>query len=147
MGSWGELDARYEPGKLTPAVAFIVAMTHIAGADGIYLEEEEGSLPAFLSKHGLGALSYDALLDQAEAYLEGASLEQFLEEASTILNHDQKLCILLNMINAALADGMLAPEEHDLFKRFLQAFNIAEDEIKSYLKSLYIKNNLTLFPQ
>lgn len=147
MGAWPELDAIYPPGKLTPATAFVVALTYMVGADDIYLEEEEGSLAAFLPKHGLGDVRYDDLLDRADAYLQAASLEQFLAEAPHMLNKQQKMCILLNMFDSALADGMVAPEETDVFQQFLAAFDISMDQIRPYIEGLVIKHNLKVFTQ
>ncbi len=147
MGAWPELDAIYPPGKLTPAIAFIVALTYMVGADGVYLEEEEGSLAAFLPKHGLGDVRYDDLLDRADAYLQEASFDQFLAEVPPVLNKPQKLCILLNMIDSALADGIVAPEETATFKQFLTAFDISMDQIRPYIEGLIIKHNLKVFTQ
>lgn len=147
MGAWAELDAIYPPGKLTPATAFIVALTYMVGADDVYLEEEEGSLAAFLPKHGLGDVRYDDLLDRAEAYLQAASLDQFLAEAPLVLNKQQKVCILLNMFDSALADGMVAPEETDVFKQFLKAFDISLSQIQPYIEGLMMKHNLKVFTQ
>jgi uncharacterized tellurite resistance protein B-like protein len=145
MGSWAELDANY--GRLTPAIAFMVSLTHMAGADGVYLEEEEGSLAAFLPRHGLGAMSYDELLDRTEDYLQTTSFAEFLAEAPPILNQEQKLCILLNMLDSSLADGVEAPEETDVFCQFLQAFQISQEQIAPLIQAIRIKHNLSVFTQ
>jgi uncharacterized tellurite resistance protein B-like protein len=145
MGSWDELDARGQPSDLTPAIAFIVSMTHIAGADHVYLEEEEGSLAAFLPRHGLADMDYEQLIDRADVYLKNASLGQFLNEAPLILNEEQRLCILINMFDAALADGHFAPQEEALFNQFRQAFRISGDHIAPYLEAIRIKHNLSVF--
>lgn len=145
MGGWPELDARYDQGTLTPAMAFVVSLTYMAGADGVYLAEEEGSLAAFLPKNGLGGIRYDDLLMCADEYLKTASLEQFLTEASAVLTDEQKLCILVNMIDSALADGVAAPEEQALFKQFLQAFGIADEYVRPYLRGIFVKHNLAIF--
>jgi uncharacterized tellurite resistance protein B-like protein len=145
MGSWEELDARQAPTNLTPPVAFVVAMTHMAGADNVYKQEEEGSLAALLPQTGLGGMSYEMLAREVEFYLSQASLGQFLNEAPLILNEDQKLCILLNMLDSALADGDFPPEEEALFNQFLQAFHISKEQIKPYLQSIAIKNRLSVF--
>lgn len=145
MGGWPELDARYDAGTLTPPMAFVVSLTYMAGADGQYFHEEEGSLAPFLQKHGLGGVRYDDLMMCAEEYLKNATLDQFLMEAKQVLTLQQKICILLNMADAALADGVSAPEEQTLFKQFLAAFGIAPEQIKPFLQGIILKNNLQVF--
>lgn len=145
MGGWPELDARYDPGTLTPAMAFVVSLAYMAGADGRYLHEEEGSLAPFLQKHGLGGIRYEDLIMCAKEYLKDASLDRFLSEAPPILTNEQKLCILLNIFDASLADGTSAPEEQLLFRRFLEAFGVTLDQIRPYLEGLTIKNKLAVF--
>jgi uncharacterized tellurite resistance protein B-like protein len=117
----------------------------MAGADNVYKQEEEGSLAALLPRTGLGGMSYDMLAREVEFYLSQASLGQFLNEAPLILNEDQKLCILLNMLDSALADGDFPPEEEALFNQFLQAFHISKEQIKPYLQGIAIKNRLSVF--
>ncbi|NJK81164.1 MAG: TerB family tellurite resistance protein [Chloroflexaceae bacterium] len=147
MGSWDELDARYEPDGLTPALAFVVAMTHMAGADDVYLREEEGSLGAFLPRNGLGTMTYNELFERALAYLNRTTIDQFLAEAPPLLNQEQKLCILINMLDAALADGDYAPQEKDIFVRTREAFAIAPDVLQPYIDCIHLKHNLGLFQQ
>jgi uncharacterized tellurite resistance protein B-like protein len=145
MGSWEELDARQAPTNLTPAVALVVALTHMAGADNVYLEEEEGSIAAYIRSNGLGGMSYDDLVAETETYLANASLGQFLNEAPLILNTEQRMCIVLNMLDTALADGVSAPEEKALFNQVLQAFGLSKEQIKPYLQAIMLKNSLSLF--
>ena len=145
MGSWAELDANYPPGTLTPAAAFIVALGHLAGAKSVYADTPAAQLAAFLPKHGLG---YDHdLLTRAERYLHEIPIEPFLEEACARLNQGQKLCLALNLLDAALAQGVVRPGDHPRLIQLLEGLGLTVEQLHPYWQVLAIKNDLSLFPQ
>jgi uncharacterized tellurite resistance protein B-like protein len=131
---------------LTPALAFAVALTHMAAADGTFQPEEDSKLTALFLHRSIGGMSYEELMHQAVVYYQNTSLDDFLSEAALLLTPGQKLCILTNLIDTAMADGVEADEELALFQRFLQAFGISEAEIAPYRRAIIIKNNLSIFP-
>lgn len=147
MGSWAELDARYEPGKLTPATAFIVALGHAVGATSVYADRERCTPAAFLPPQGLGQVLYAGLLERAEPYLQDVPLDQFLTEAQLLLTNRQKLCILLHMLDIGFASGAEAPEGLPLFQQFCTAFAVDAAQIEPYVQGLRIKHNLNIFLQ
>jgi hypothetical protein len=142
MGSWTELDARYPPGALTPATALIVALCRLAGAPSIY--GDDGRLADFLPARGL---FYDQdLLTRAEGYLQSTTLEQFVEQARALLNPEQKLCLLLNLLDLALGMGHRLHDDQTLLL-MSEGFGVTLEQLRSYLPTLAIKNDLSLFPQ
>jgi len=143
MGSWAELDAYYPPGALTPATALIVALCHLAGATSIYADGG-ARLADCLPRRGL---LYDQdLLARAEGYLRDVALDQFLEEARALLNPEQKRCLLLNLLDFALAEAARL-EDHALLARILAGLGMSLDHSQPYRQALAIKNDLALFPQ
>ena len=145
MGSWAGLDANYPPGTLTPAAAFVVALGHLAGATSIYADAAATRLAAFLPRHGL---EYDHdLLTRAERYLREVPIEQFLEEARTLLNAEQKMCLALNLLDAALAQGAVRPGDHPRLTLILERLGVTVEQMRPYWQALAIKNDLSLFPQ
>lgn len=130
---------------LTPALAFAVALTHMAAADGTFQPEEDSKLTALFLHRNIGGMSYEELMHHAIVYYQNISLDDFLNEAAQLLTAGQKLCILINLVDTALADGAEADEEQALFQRFLQAFGIPEAEIAPYRRAIIVKNNLSLF--
>jgi hypothetical protein len=145
MGSWAGLDANYPPGTLTPATAFVVALGHLTGAMSVYADNAATRLAAFLPRHGL---DYDHdLLTRAERYLGQVPIEPFLEEARTLLNREQTLCLALNLLDMALAQGVVRPGDHPRLAQLLEGLGLAAEQLQPYWQALAIKNDLGLFPQ
>lgn len=144
MGSWAELDAIYPAGALSPAAAFIVALGHLAGARSVY-----GGAPAplagFLARY---ALSYDReLLERAEHFLTEVPIDSFLEQARALLNPEQKLCLAVNLLDAALAAGAGRLAGADRLGLLLEGLGIRDEQLAPYQAALRVKNDLALFPQ
>jgi hypothetical protein len=145
MGSWVGLDANYPPGTLTPATAFVVALGYLADARSIYADSATTCLAAFLPRHGL---DYDHdLLTRAEPYLREVPIEPFLDEAHRLLNPEQKLCLALNLMDAALAQGLVRPGDHPRLGQILEGLGMTAEQLQPYWRTLAIKNDLSLFPQ
>jgi hypothetical protein len=146
MGSWAELDARYEAGSLTPALVLLVALTHTAGSSSVY--SADGSRAPFLpATQSLGCVSYAQLLQRAEAYLQSHSVEQFLREAPPLLNHEQKICMLANMADIAQRRVAAPPEEQPFFRQALAAFAVDAERVNAYQQESTRTHNLEIFPQ
>jgi hypothetical protein len=142
MGSWAELDARYPPEALTPASALMVALCHLEGLLSIY--GGDGSLADCLPRHGL---FYDQeLLVRAESYLQNTPPDRFLEQARALLNPEQKLCLLLNLIDHALSRG-LRLDKHPALLATIEGLGASLEQLRPYISTLAIKNDLSLFPQ
>ncbi len=137
--------SNHEHPRLTPALAFLVALTYMAGADGVFCEEEEGILEAVLKSRRFGEIDYDDLLVRSITYYQQTRFETFLKEAAAILSEEQKLCVLINLADTSFADGSIADEESELFDRFLAAFGLSETHIRPYLLAIQVKNNLAVF--
>ena len=145
MGSWAGLDANYPPGTLTPATAFVVALGHLGDVTSVYADAAATHLAAFLPKHGL---DYDQdLLTRAERYLHEIPIELFLDEARTLLNREQKLCLALNLLDAALAQGLVRPADHPRLSQILEGLGVTAEQLRPYYQALATKNDLSLFPQ
>lgn len=145
MGSWGELDARYD--KLTPALVLLLSVSYMAESDGILQDEEGSALLAVIKKRGLGLMRYEELLERGAQYYQQTSLDDFLKEAAPLLNTEQKLCVLTNIAETSLADGVVVNEENQTFAAFLRAFGLTLEQVQPYLKGVAVKNNLAVFNQ
>jgi hypothetical protein len=145
MGSWAGLDANYPPGTLTPATALVVALGHMAGATSVYADAATTRLAVFLPRHGL---DYDHdLLTRAERYLREVMVEPFLDEARALLNPEQKLCLGLNLLDVAQAQGVVRLGDHPRLAQILEGLGLTTGQIQPYWRTLAIKNDLRLFPQ
>jgi uncharacterized tellurite resistance protein B-like protein len=121
------------PPELTPKLSLAVGLLHMINADGHVEAEEIGNV--------LQALGNDkALLDAAGRYARAKDVDSYLAESAKLLNADQKMCILLNLYDSLLADGVAAPEEQALFSRFLSAYGVSEQSIEPYTVGIALKN-------
>ena len=121
------------PPELTPKLSLAVGLLHMINADGQVEAEEIGNV--------LQALGNDkALMDAAGRYARAKDIDSYLAESSKLLNTDQKMCILLNLFDSLLADGIAAPEEQALFSRFLSAYGVSEQTIEPYTSGIALKN-------
>lgn len=144
MGSWTELDARYAPGTLTPASAFVAALGHFVGASTVYAQGTNNVLADWLPRQGI-AYDHD-LLVRAERYLADVELEPFLAEARTLLHAEQKLCLALNLLDLALARST-RPSDQPRFTAIIEGLGLSLEQLQPYWRALAIKNDLSMFPQ
>lgn len=144
MGAWSELDAVYPPGMLTPGAAFVVALAYVHGATSLY---DGNGVPARFVPDVRRGLALDRdLLDRVERYLASVSFDDFLREARERLNHAQKRCLALNLLDAVLSTGE-HPEACSRYHALMEGLGIPADIITPYRHTLMLKNDLSIFPQ
>ncbi|HEC85660.1 MAG: TerB family tellurite resistance protein [Candidatus Parabeggiatoa sp. nov. 2] len=139
-----------DTGEVTPHFAFATSLIYMIGADGKVENEEVGQLLAVLGgEESGGAIGVGAnnqqLLDRAFKYYQKNSVDTFLSEMTPLLTDAQKMCILTNIIDSSLSDGEAAPEEQELFAKFLQAFNIPEERFQPFFDVIALKNDRAVF--
>ena len=122
--------------ELTPRTCLAVALLYCMAADGEMDEEEIGHLVSVL---GRGATRQQ--VDAAVRYVRATQPAQFLNDATPRLRPDQRLCILLNMIDSAMSDGEAEQGEQQLVMQFAEAWDLPESELTPYFKALVAKND------
>ena len=120
-------------GEMTPVRALVVSMLYMMSVDGEMAKEEIGQINVALrgSKN---------LLPEALKYVKRTKFSDFMSEVSSTLNHQQKLCILVNVVDIMLSDGHVDRLEQDLFRRMLAGFDISDANFKKHYSNLTIKN-------
>ncbi len=121
---------------LTPRNCLIVSLIYCMGADGEMDEEEIGHLVS-----ALGRNATRQQLDAAVRYARATQPAQFLADAAPRLRPEQKLCIVLNMIDSAMADGDAEQGEQQLVMQFAEAFGLTEAELTPHFRTLVAKND------
>lgn len=124
--------------KLTPILCFTIGLIHIASADGIFQKEEDLYIASAITGH-------EESLEAAIAYFNTMQVDQFLREANNILNYEQKLSMLINMLDLLYSDGNVDMEERKLFSRYMQAFGIEQETMNGHLKTIILKNERDIF--
>jgi uncharacterized tellurite resistance protein B-like protein len=122
---------------LTPRTALIAALIYISGADGNLDDNEIGDV--------LRVVPDRATLVAALEYCKQHDVETFLAAAAAMLTPEQKLCLMLNAIDLALGDGMLASAEQELLLQYAQEFGIPEHDLQPHVRTLMSKNDLRVF--
>ncbi len=135
----GLFDAfKSEPPKLSPRLALAVGLLFMMSADGEIESEEIGQLQSVVGGDG-------DLIQSAIKYLRSSKYEQFLSDASVLLNSQQKLSVLINMADSLLSDGHADPTEEKIFIQALSSFGMTEDGFKPHFQTIALKNNRSIF--
>ena len=127
-----------ESPDLTPRIAFAAAMIYMINADG-RIEPEE------IRRLVIAVHDDRVLLEVATRYTKFNTVDQFINDSATLLDHDQQLSILVNLYDAILANGEALPQELELFEQFMERFGFNEAEFEPYFQSIAVKNNKALF--
>lgn len=122
--------------ELTPRNCLLVSLLYCMGSDGEIDQEEIGHLVSVLGPRGTRET-----VDAALRYVRATPAEQFVQAAVPMLRPDQKLCIVLNMIDSAMADGEAEPAEQQLVLNMARAFGLSEAELEPHFRSLTAKND------
>lgn len=121
---------------LTPRNCLTASLIYCMAADGEIDPEEIGHLISVLGR-GATRQQLDAILH----YTRVTQPAQFLADAAPRLRPEQKLCIVLNMIDSAMSDGEAEPGEERLILQFAQAFALSESELTPHFRTLVAKND------
>jgi len=124
-------------GEITPRFGLAVALMFLAGADGRLDPEED--------RYIVRVCGGDRPLLQAAAkYFRSRQFGELIEALSPVLNHEQRLCIMANLMDLAMCDGLLRSTEQRLLREFASAMAIAEDEVEAIRQVLMVKNKLSV---
>ncbi len=117
---------------MTPHFALAISLLYMLTADGSIGRQEIGQLEAVIGE-------FAGLQIVALKYVRTVKLKPFLDEASALLTHDQKLYILVNVCDSMLSDGAVARLEDKVFLSMLTAFGYTEKAFDIYLRVLETK--------
>lgn len=125
--------------EMTPKLAFTVSLLYMVASDGGVDTEEVGQLLSVIGEHNRD------LLDLAVKYARNNNIDQFLPVANSVLNPQEKMCVLLNLLDSLLSNGQADRAEQELFARFLNAFGVSEGEFQPYFDMIALKNDKSMF--
>lgn len=135
---------------MTPHLAFATALLYMMASDGEMDNEEIGHLLSVLggakngNSIGVGANNQD-LLNRAYKYMRSTPFETFLAEATPLLSDAQKMCILLNLLDSSLADGVPEREEQIIFDKIMRSFGISEERFAPFFEVIVAKCDRSVF--
>ncbi|OQY44320.1 MAG: Tellurite resistance protein TerB [Anaerolineaceae bacterium 4572_78] len=137
--------------QMSPHLAFVASLIYMMAADGVMDNEEVGQLLGVLGGEkqpdgtiGVGAQNRE-LLRKAQQIVRSTKLDVFLVQIAPILTDAQKMCILTNLVDSSLSDGVAEPEEQVMFEKFMRAFGIPEGRFRPFFEVISLKHDRTVF--
>lgn len=125
--------------SLTPQAGLLLAAITMVGIDG---DVDDDELAIIRRLDGSGRT--DAW-DLAVKAWKIKSLEECISLAAGSMNSEQRLVTIANLIDIAMADGVLAGAEQQLLEAYVEAFEVSETEIEPIVNIISIKNNKSIF--
>jgi uncharacterized tellurite resistance protein B-like protein len=119
--------------QITPHLALAASLLYMMSADGNLGQEEIGQLETVIGE-------FDGLQKEALGYVRSVKREEFFKQAGPILTRDQILCILSNVCDSMMSDGVVAVVEDRLFLSMVNAFGLRASEFDQFQKVLETKN-------
>ncbi len=134
----GAPDDISESPALTPRLCVVVAILYMMAVDNDISEYESSQLQAVVGT--------DAdTLQRAIAYSEKNSVAQFLKDAPPLLDARVRLCLLVNVCDSLMADGVMVAGEEQLFDRMLSAMGHTKVSFQPYFDTITIKDKTSIF--
>lgn len=124
--------------SLSPKSALALAAMTLIGADGVVEEDELAGLRRIVRGDD------DALQKAFEAY-KAKNIEDCIRLVVGALDEKQRIAALANLLDIAMADGVLADAEEQLLGVYLDLFGISEDAAKRIIDVIAIKNDFSVF--
>ena len=127
-----------ESPALTPRLCVVAAILYMMAVDTDISEYEASQLQAVVGT--------DAdTLKRAIAYSEKNNVDQFLNDAPALLDQRVRLCLLMNVCDSLMADGVMVAAEEQLFNRMLAAMGYTKANFQPYFDAITIKDKTSIF--
>jgi uncharacterized membrane protein YebE (DUF533 family) len=132
LGGGGEI-------ALTPQGGLLLAAIVMTAIDGD-IDDNEIAIIQRLDCSG-SSTDWDAAVKAWKTN----SIDNCVKLASTTMNSEQQLIAMANLIDIAMADGILGDSERNLLEVFVAAFDVDEKEIEKIVDVISVKNNKSAF--
>jgi uncharacterized tellurite resistance protein B-like protein len=137
MGLFDKLKGNQEI-KLSPKGALALASMTIIAADGSIDEDEIAGLRRIVRGD-------ENAFNQAYKVFKNKPIAECVEVVNKSLDEKQKACVVANLVDLAMADGVLAGAEEKLLTSYINSFKLPDDSIKKIIDVVEVKNNFTVF--
>ncbi len=123
--------------ELTPQRGFFAAVYAMIQSDQDISEEELKLIENMADD--------PALPLQGLALLQEFGPEELFRKLGTLLNDQQKLCLMANLIEMAMVDGVVHSPEKRMLKLLKEILKLSDEEYEAIFNVLLIKNRRTVF--
>lgn len=138
MGLFDRLTGKQDT-VLTPQAGLLLAAISMIAADGS-VEDDELAVIRRLDGSGKTADWEDAL-----RIWKTKTTEECIPIAANAMNAEQRLTAIANLIDIAMADGILAGAEKGLLEAYVEAFGTEHADIERIVSVIAVKNNRSIF--
>lgn len=124
-------------GALSPMEAMAAALMYVAAVDGEVAKEENRYINTLrgIDKSGL---------KKAYEYYREHSFDELFDAFLSGLSREQELCVLANMLDIGMSDGVLHRSETELASSFAERAGIEADEYVAVKQVLMVKNKISV---
>jgi len=123
---------------LTPKSALALAALTVVGADGAIDDEEIDGLRRVVRG------DEDAFRRAFEVY-KAKEIDECIELVAAALDDKQKAAAIVNLLDIAMADGVLAGAEERLLEAYASLFGLPEETLKKIIDVIALKNDFSVF--
>jgi uncharacterized tellurite resistance protein B-like protein len=123
---------------LTPKSAMALAAMTVIGVDGVVEDTELEGLRHVVRGD-------DDAFNRACAVYKDKSVSDCIPLVSAALDEKQKTATLANLLDLAMADGILAGAEKVLLEAYVHSFGLPEEVVSSLVDVIAIKNDFSIF--
>lgn len=124
--------------NLDPKSALALAAMTMISIDGSVEDEEMATLRRIIR-------SDDLAFDKAFKAFKEKSIDESIQLVANSLDSKQKVATIANLIDIAMADGVLAGAEEKLLLAYVSIFQLSEDAIQDIVDVIAIKNDFSIF--
>ncbi len=137
MGMFDKLSEGKEI-NLSPKGGLLLSAITMIAADGD-IDDDEISILQRMDKRK------DGSWDDAFKVWKMNSFEDCISLAASAMNREQRLVAIANLVDIAMADGLLAGKEKKLLEVYLELFELDESAVAKIVDVISIKNNDSIF--
>jgi len=124
---------------LTPQAGLLLSAITMVAIDG---DVDDDELAIIRRLDGSGRT--DAW-DSAVKAWKSSTAEECVGLAAGSMSSEQRLVAMANLIDIAMADGVLAGAEKKLLESYVKAFEVGDGEVEKIINVVSIKNNKSIF--
>lgn len=137
MGLFDSLSSSSEI-QLTAKSALALAAITLIGIDGTVEDEEIDSLRRIVRND-------ERALNLAFRAYQNKTVRECISLVSKALDTKQKAAVLVNLLDIAMADGLLAGEEQQLLQLYIDNFEVPEGVTNQIIEVISLKNDFSIF--
>ena len=124
-------------GNITPSQGLIAALIFAAAVDGDIDDVEEKFI------HEIAA-HFPGAFDAALTYYQDHSFDDLLGELR-FLDANQRLCLLANLEEMCMKDGVLHSTEQTMIQQYASVLGCSDENVNAIRQVLLLKNHITVF--